>query len=41
MYVNDHEIQDIGVRASIYLYHLVNQYHTKSVISVFLLQESA
>jgi len=42
MHVNDHKIQDMGVRKSIYLYHyVVNQYHTKSAISVFLLQKSA
>jgi len=42
MHVNDHKVQDMGVRKCIYLYHfIVNQYHTKSDISVFLLQKSA
>jgi len=42
MHVNNHKIQDIGVRKCIYLYHfIVNQYHTKSAISVFLLQKPA
>jgi len=42
MQVNDHKIQEMGVRKCIYLYHLiVNQLHTKSAISVFLLQQSA
>jgi len=35
--VNYHKIQD----ECIYLYHfIVNQYHTKSAVSVFLLQKS-
>jgi len=42
MHVNDHKIQDMGVRKCIYFYHfIVNQYHMKSAISVFLLQKSA
>jgi len=42
MHVNDHKIQDIGVRKCIYLNHfIVNQYHTKIAISVFHLQKSA
>jgi len=40
--VNDHKIEDMGVRKCTYLYHcIVNQYHTKSAISAFLLQKSA
>jgi len=40
MHVNDHKIQDMGVRKCISFY-VVNQSHTKSAISVFLLQKSA
>jgi len=36
MHVNDHKIQGMGVRKSIYLCHVINQYHTKSAISVYL-----
>jgi len=40
--VNDHKIQDMEVRKCIYLYYfVVNQYHMKSAISVFLHQKSA
>jgi len=35
MHVNDHKIQDMGVK------NVINQYHTKSAISVFILQKSA
>jgi len=41
MHVNDHKIQDMGVRKFIYIIHFMYQYHTKSVISAFLLQTSA
>jgi len=42
MHVNDHKIQDMGVRKCIFIsFYLVNQYQTKSAISVFLLQKSA
>jgi len=42
MHVNDHQIKDMGVRKCIYLsFYVVNQYHTKNAISVFLLQKSA
>jgi len=42
MHVNDRKIQHMGVRKCIYLYHfVVNQYHTKSANSVFLLQKPA
>jgi len=39
MHVNDHKIQHM--RARNYHFFVVNQYHTKSAISVFLLQKSA
>jgi len=35
MHVNDHKIQDMGVKI------LINQFHTTSAISVFMLQKSA
>jgi len=42
MHVNDHKIQDMGVRKCQCLNHfIVNQYHTKRDVSVFLLQKSA
>jgi len=35
-----HKIQDMGVRKCIFLsFYVVNQYHSKSAISVFLLQK--
>jgi len=34
MHVNDHKIQDMGVKKCVF--YVVNQYHTKSAISVFL-----
>jgi len=40
MYANDHKIQDMGVGKCIFIsFYVVNQYHTKSAISVFLLQK--
>jgi len=39
MHVNDHKIQDTGVKKCISFF--VNQYNMKSAISVFLLQKSA
>jgi len=42
MHVNDHKIQDMGIRKYIFRsFYVVNQYHTKSDISVILLQKSA
>jgi len=35
MHANDHKIQDMVVK------NVINQYHTKSDISVFILQKSA
>jgi len=41
MHVNDHKIQDMGVRMYIFIsFYVVNQNHTKSANSVFL-QKSA
>jgi len=42
IHVNDHKVQDMGVRKCIYLYHFIfNQYHTKIAFSGFLLQKLA
>jgi len=39
MHVNDHKIQNMRVRKCIF--YVVNQYHTTSAISAFLLQKAA
>jgi len=43
MHVNDHKIQDMwleNVENGFLSFYEVNQYHTKSSISVFLLEKS-
>jgi len=41
--VNDHKIQDLGVKKCLYFLsiYVVKQYHMKSATSVFLIQKSA
>jgi len=41
MHVNDHKFKIWGLENVYISFYVVNQYHTKSAISVFLLQKSS